>query len=332
MRILIVKLSSLGDVIQTLPVIHDIQAQIPDVKIDWVVEEAFAGLLREVPGLERVVPCAQRRWRQTPFSLATRREWRAFWTCLRAEAYDLVIDFQGLIKSARIARGARLARGGTTVTYGNRSELCAYEWPVRWLLKKTVPMEARLHAVARYRTLAARALGADSAGVLAHAPQYPFNFLRPVPPQGIVFAHGTTRTDNEWPLESWLELGRLCIADGQSVLLPHANVRELEFVQALAQQLGPRAHVWPRLALAEILPRMAEALGVISVDSGLGHLAVALDVPVVQIFSQPRVWRAGPVGRAHQIAVGGECAPEVADVWRAWVHCVGADPRVSEPG
>ncbi len=321
MKILVVKLSSLGDVIQTLPVLHDLATQFPGVEIDWVVEEAFADLLGQVPGLRRVLPCAQRRWRKTPFAAQTREQWRQFWATLRLEAYDVVIDFQGLIKSARVARRARLTDTGFSVTYGNRSELCAYEWPVRWMLNRTVPMDTRLHAVARTRQLAARALGYDDQALLRQAPVYPFAHLRAQQQQAVFFAHGTTREDNEWPASHWLELGRRCVDAGFEVWVPQSNEREHALAQQLKAGLGDAVRVLPRSSLAELLGVMATCHSVLGVDSGLSHLAVALDLPVVEIFSQARAWRAGPVGQAHQCAVGGDHVPEVAEVWDAWQRC-----------
>jgi heptosyltransferase-1 len=330
LRILVVKLSSLGDVIQTLPVLHDLTTQFPGVEIDWVVEEAFADLLRQVPGLGRVLPCAQRRWRKTPFASDTRAQWRHFWATLRQEAYDVVIDFQGLIKSARVARGARLTDTGFSVTYGNRSELCAYEWPVRWMLDRTVPMDTRLHAVARTRQLAARALGYDHQPMLRQAPVYPFARLRTSAHKAVFFAHGTTREDNEWPQSFWLAVGQRCIDDGFEVWIPQANDREQALALCLQHALGDAVRVLPRSGLAELLHVMASCQGVLGVDSGLSHLAVALDLPVVQIFSQPRAWRAGPVGQVHQCAVGGDKVPSVQEVWDAWARCLLAAQAVPQ--
>ena len=325
MRVLIVKLSSLGDVIQTMPVIEDMKACLPGVTIDWVVEEAFADLVSQAQGLTRVIPCAERRWRKTPFKRETRQEWAKFWETLRAVSYDAVIDFQGLLKSARIARGADLTSSGFTATYGNKSDLCAYEWPVKWLLQKKVPMEKKIHAVARYRALAARALGYASTGVLQQMPNYPLAASAHEVRKGTMLAHGTTRLDNEWPFESWLSLGQCLIQQGEVVLLPQANEREADLVQRLAQVLGEHAHVLPRMKLSEVLSHMANCRAVVSVDSGLGHLAVALNLPVVQLFSQPRTERAGPVGVAHQCAVGGDHTPSVDEAWNAYVACTTAD-------
>jgi lipopolysaccharide heptosyltransferase I len=325
-KILIVKLSSLGDVVQTLPVLHDMRRGIPGAKLDWVVEEAFADLVRQAPAVERVLPYAQRRWRKDPWAAATRRERRAFWQSLRAQHYDAVIDFQGLIKSAWVARGARLTQDGFSATFGNRSELCAYEWPVRYLLGRAVPMTTRIHAVARYRLLAARALGYEAGGLLEEAPVYPWTAQPSDSEPEVLFAHGTTRADNEWAEENWAALGRKFIAAGFRVLLPQASPREEQWAQRMAHALGNGASVLPRMGLAELLKLMGRCSGMAGVDSGVSHMGVALGLPVVQIFSQPRAWRAGPVGQAHQCAVGGESPPSVPQVWQAWQACWAARP------
>lgn len=314
MRILIVKLSSLGDVVQTMPVVHDMLQQFPGAVIDWVVEEAFAPLVARVAGVRRVLPIAERRWRKSRWSAANRRERAAFHAALRQEAYDAVIDFQGLVKSALVARKARLTANGFSATYANASDACSYEWPVRFLLQRTLPMPQRIHAVARYRLLAASALGYESRG----APDYGLKAQPGERLRSVVFAHGTTRADNEWPEDHWLAVADLLVAQGFRIGLPQANATERELVTRMAHRLQGQADVWPHMSLPQVMDAMATSAGVIGVDSGLSHLAVALDLPHVQIFSQPRAWRAGPVGRPHQVAVGGEGAPDVDTVWRAW--------------
>ena len=343
MRLLIVKLSSLGDVIQTMAVLPDVLEVFPNAQIDWVVEEAFAPLVQLVSGVRAVIPMGQRRWRKSYFSAATRTERQLFYARLRQDAYDAVIDFQGLIKSAWVGRAARLAPGGFSTTYANGSDACSYEWPVRYLLQRNVPMPQRIHAVARYRLLAAQALGYSHMPLLQSPARYRWRsgtqtpaahgmantapvtapVAAPSTTPEVVLAHGTTRTDNEWPDAQWLGLGQRLIADGFAVGLPHAGARELARVQALAQRLGPMACVWPALSLDALAVRMAGSAGVIGVDSGLSHLAVALDLPHVQIFSQDRAWRAGPVGCDYQAVVGGAQAPDLAQVWDTW-HAVRA--------
>ena len=315
LQLLIVKLSSLGDVVQTAAVVQDVLRRFPDAHIDWVVEEAFAPLVALVGGVRRVIPVAQRRWRKSRWSPATRRERADFLRDLRTEAYDVVLDFQGLIKSALVARQARLLPGGFGASYANGSDACSYEWPVRWLLRRSFPMPQRIHAVARYRLLAALALGYST-----QEPAAVRWLLPPVsaPAKTVVFAHGTTRRDNEWSLSSWLALGHQLIAQGFALALPQSNDAELALAQTLAQAWGPQASVWPRESLADVTRRMAACAGVVGVDSGLSHIAVALGLPHVQIFSQDRAWRAGPVACAHQLAVGGSAAPDVAAVLQAW--------------
>ena len=314
MKVLIVKLSSLGDVIQTMPVVHDVQQQFPGAVIDWVVEEAFAPLVERVSGVRRVLPIAERRWRKSRWSAATRSERAAFRAALRQESYDAVIDFQGLVKSALVARSARLTDTGFSATYANASDACSYEWPVRYLLQRALPMPQRIHAVARYRLLAANALGFETQG----APVYGLKQQLGEQARTVVFAHGTTRADNEWPEENWLALADRLVSQGFRIGLPQSNAAELELVNRMARSLQGRADVWPRMALPQVMDAMAASSGVIGVDSGLSHLAVALNLPHVQIFSQPRAWRAGPVGQPHQVAVGGEGAPDVDTVWNAW--------------
>jgi heptosyltransferase-1 len=187
-------------------------------------------------------------------------------------------------------------------------------------------MEKTIHAVARYRSLAARACAQDAAQWLANTPVYPWPALPASEPPVAVLAFGTTRADNLWPTQDWATLGRHLLAQGFRLALPQSSEQELQWAQQLAGVLGPACQVWPRMSLAELKTHMASAALVVGVDSGLSHLAIALNLPVVQIFSQPRVARAGPVGRAHQQAVGGERAPQPDEVWPACQQVLAAAP------
>lgn len=326
MRILIVKLSSLGDVIQTMPVVADVLRAHPQAEIDWVVEEAFAPLVRRVQGVRRVIPIAQRRWRKDPRLPVHVQERASFERALRQDPYDAVIDFQGLIKSAWEARKARLKPGGFSATYGNGSEACSYEWPVRWLLQRSYPMPRRVHAVARYRTLAHAALGCPMDGPAAYNLQV-ITASDTGKTSTVVLVHGTTRPDNEWPEDAWVFVGKHLAERGYSVSIPQSSDKEEGLAQRIKQRVDAYAmklpspvvaEVWPRLSLENLMDRMSRTQGVIGVDSGLSHLAVALNLPHVQIFSQPRAWRAGPVGQRHQVSVGGQGAPGADVVWQAW--------------
>jgi heptosyltransferase-1 len=129
-------------------------------------------------------------------------------------------------------------------------------------------------------------------------------------------------------MADWLALAQRLVAQGWTLALPQANDSEAQWAAQLQRAIGHACLVWPRMGLTDLRQHMSECGGVIGVDSGLGHLAVALDLPTVIIFSQPRVARAGPVGRAHQTAVGGDAAPDPQAVWDAWQGVAG----VQRPG
>ena len=329
MRVLIVKLSSLGDVVHTLPVVHDMLTAHPEATIDWVVEPGFAPLLRRVQGVSTVIECALRRWTGAWWTSGVRAEWRAFRTQLREQRYDAVIDFQGLTKSAVIARMARLSEQGARYGLANRTEGASHEPPARWLVDHAVYIEPRTHALDRARELAARALGYTvqgpprfgllAAGAALHGTSTP----APTPTPTLVFVHGTSRDDKLWPEASWVALGRQVIAQGWRIALPQAGGAERERAERIAQALGASAEVWPLMSLDSLVDRLSGTQGVIGVDSGVSHIAVALDLPHVQIYNFPTAWRTGPLashGHVHQTVVEAAPTPRVDDVWAAWAQ------------
>ena len=332
MKILLVKLSSLGDVVHALPVLQDLRAALPGAQIDWVVEKAFASLLARSPALQRIIPCEIRRWRKSPLAAATRSEWRAFKAQLQQESYDAVIDLQGLSKSALVARLARLAPGGKRYALANQTEGSGYEAPTRWVADVAIRIAPHTAAVQRSRELAAQALGYAFAG----APD--FGLKVPLDQEGraqaapekrantVAFVHGTSRADKEWPLAHWVELGQRLLAAGYRIGLPHGNARELATSQALAAALNQHqpasAIVWPQLALDALTDELGQCSGVIGVDSGVSHIAVALDLPHVQIYNFDTAWRTGPESAGRQVSVFAQPTPGVEAVWQAWLGCL----------
>ena len=316
MNILIVKLSSLGDVVHAMPAVQDIRAALPHAQIDWVVEKSFAPLAARCQGVRRVVPCELRRWRKAPFAAATRMAWRAFKTDLQSQPYDAVIDLQGLSKSALVAWLARLASGGKRYALANQTDGSGYERPTRWVADVAVPVQPHIHAVQRSRVLCARALGyavpaALNFGLVAHGSAQ-------VSGRCVALVHGTSRDDKCWPQDHWVALGRRLVAAGYTLGLPHGSADEQARSERMAQALGPQAQVWPRLDLGALTDRLAACAGVIGVDSGLSHIAVALDLPHVQIYNFDTAWRTGPVDVTRQRSVFAQPAPDVDAVWQAW--------------
>lgn len=314
MKVLIVKLSSLGDVVHTLPAVQDLRAAFPQAQVDWVAERAFASLVARCDGVRHVIPSELRRWRKAPLARATRHEWRAFRAELHADAYDAVIDLQGLTKSALVAHMARLAPGGKRYAMANRTDGASYEAPTRWVADVAIRLAPQTHAVQRAREVCAQALGYRFEG----APRYGLGQAGGARNDAVVFIHGSSRADKCWPDDDWIELGRRLIAQGHAIALPHGSDEERDRSERLAQALGPRAQAWPRLSIDAVADRMAGCAGAIGVDSGLSHIAVALDLPHVQIYNFDTAWRTGPVDAPHQRSVYARPTPSVDAVWQAW--------------
>jgi heptosyltransferase-1 len=313
-RILIVKLSSLGDVVHALPVVADIRRAHPEALIDWVVEPGFAPLLRRVRGIADVIEMPLRRWSAGGLRWSTLTELRAFLGRLRHERYDAVIDLQGLTKSAVVARLAR----GPSFGLANRTEGASHEGPARWLATHAIRVEPKSHALDRSRELVAKALGIG----IDSPPLFGLEAVdRPGPGDRVVFIHGSSRDDKLWPEASWIELGRRIAAAGGKLALPQSGAVEQARAGRIAAAIGAAAEVWPAMPLDALIDRMAGSAGAIGVDSGPSHIAVALDLPHVQLYNFPTAWRTGPLaahGHADQLAVQREPTPTVDEVWTAW--------------
>ncbi len=323
MRVLLVKLSSLGDVVHTMPVVYDIATAFPDAAIDWVVEPAFAPLVRRVQGIAEVIECPLRRWRRRWWSGAVRSEWRAFRERLQREHYDAVIDLQGLTKSAVLARLARVA-AGQRHGLGNATDGSSFEWPARWLVDNPIHIEPRTHALDRARILAAKALGYAHQGV----PEFGLRTVAPRLTHGrptVAFVHGTSRDDKLWPIESWVKLGKRFTEDGWRIALPQGNEAEQLRAELIAAGWefvdNAQVEVWPSMKIDAVLDRLAATQGVVGVDSGLSHMATALKLPHVQLYNHATAWRTGPLpghGLRHQMAIEGLPTPKLEAVWAAW--------------
>ena len=276
MRILIVKMTSLGDVVHMLPALSEAAGRIAGLHADWVVEEGFAAVARLHPSVRRVIPAALRRWRHQLFKAATWREIAAFRKALRMEDYDLVLDSQGLIKSAMVACAAHGPRAGQDA--GSAREPLASR-----TYQRCYPVPRNLHAITRNRLLAARSLGyvmgAEAAfGYGVSTPQPPAGLALP---DGFVLAlHGTARPEKEYPEADWM---RLIAGVERPVLMPWGNPRERERAERLAGSSG-YATVLPALDLLELAGVLGRAAAVVGVDTGLMHLAAAFRRPGVALY------------------------------------------------
>lgn len=305
--ILLVKTSSLGDVVHNLPVVSDIRRAIPGAAVDWVVEENFSAIPAAHDGVRRVLPVAVRRWRSSMLQPIVRREVGAFASALRSETYDAVIDTQGLLKSALISRAARSARYG--LDWPSSRE------PLALFYDRTFRVPWSQHAVERNRSLAAQALNYGvPAGVDygIHAPGTTLSWL----PQGAyaVLIHSTSARRKLWPESCWHEIGKYLARRNMHSVFPWGGAAEHERSARLAHALHG-AIVPPALSVREVMTLLAGAHAVIGVDTGLTHLAGALGVPTVGIYCATDPARTGLYGCRRAQNLGGPgTVPETAEV------------------
>jgi heptosyltransferase-1 len=304
MRVLIVKTSSMGDVIHTLPALTDAGHAIRGISFDWVAEENFAEIPAWHPLVNKIIPVAWRRWRKNLFSKNVRAEMLAFIKNLRAEKYDLIIDAQGLVKSAVFSR---LARG----LHCGLNWQSAREKFAALFYRRTFNVLFEQHAVVRARSLFSQILKYP---VPDGMPDYGINreqFINEDSRQNpyLVFLHGTTWITKHWPEEYWIELAKHANNAGYNVKLPWGNPAEYERAQRIAA-ICDRVDVLPRLDLVGMANVLAGAKAIASVDTGLGHLAAALDVPTVSLYGPTNPEFTGALGKSQvHLAVKFPCAP-----------------------
>ncbi|AAU38866.1 RfaF protein [[Mannheimia] succiniciproducens MBEL55E] len=279
MKVLIVKTSSMGDVLHTLPALTDAQKALPDVRFDWVVEENFAEIPHWHCAVDKVIPVAIRRWRKQPFSAETKNQWKNYRTFLQTEQYDAVIDAQGLLKSALLV--TRPARGEK---YGY-SFSCAREGLAAFFYDHKFNIPYQQHAVERIRRLFAQSLSyalPDEKGDYGIASHFR-HAAKAIDNPYIMFIHATTRADKFWINAEWTKLARLLAAKGYHIHLPWGNEREYEQAQQIAQNI-PQVKILPKLSLSALAEEIAQSSAVVSVDTGLAHLTAALDIPNITLY------------------------------------------------
>ncbi len=304
-EILFIKTSSLGDVIHHMPALTEAGRARPDARFAWLVEEAFAPLVRLHPAVAQVIPVAWRRWRRSLYSPAALAEIAGSLRAIRARQYDEIVDSQGLLRSAVTARVARGRRHG----YDSAS---IREPPASLFYDVRHRVSRDLHAVTRNRMLSALALGYLPQG----APDYGLDRARFAAGGGryAVLLHATARASKQWPEANWIALGRALNQRGLDVVLPWGSADEQARSARIAAAL-PKARVPERAPLDEVARLIAGAQLVVGVDTGLMHLAAALGVPLVAIFTASRPGLTGPVGSGPIAVLGEEGAmPSVDEV------------------
>jgi len=267
----------MGDLIHTLPAVTDAVNAIPGIQFDWVAEESFAEIPAWHPAIERVFPIAIRRWRKNIGSRSTYEEMSAFYHEIKAQQYDYIIDAQGLVKSALVSRLAKGMRSGMD-KHSCKEPLASFFY------QNKVSITRQAHAIERVRMLFAKVLGYQysqtrlnyglSAASFKNSPdQKPY----------LVFLHGTSGDNKLWPLEQWKVLRDTSLANGFAIYLLWGNEQERKRAEIIAAAKDS-CHILPKMNLTEIAAILANASGVVGVDTGLAHLAAALSIPGVTIY------------------------------------------------
>ncbi|UYZ84652.1 lipopolysaccharide heptosyltransferase RfaC [Entomomonas sp. E2T0] len=305
MRVLLIKTSSLGDVIHTLPALTDAKRAIPDIQFDWVVEENFAEIPCWHPAVNEVIPVAIRRWRKNLWQTWKSGEWKAFKQRIRAYKYDLVIDAQGLLKSAWLTRYVKAPVAGLDKQSAREpmaSRFYHNAYSVAW----------GQHAVERVRQLFAQALNYPLPATLGDYGldrQRVIGDLQDNDPY-LVFLHGTTWDTKHWPEYYWRQLAEILNKQNIDIKLPWGNEKEKLRAEQIAKDLV-NVEVLPKLNLKGIASVLAAAKACVAVDTGLGHLAAALDTPTISLFGPTNPELTGSYGKdqIHLIGKYPACIP-----------------------
>ena len=309
-NLLLVRMSSLGDIVHTFPAVTDIRRERPATTLHWAVEEDYVPLATLHPGVARVVPIAARRWRRQLLRGETWREIQACRKRLSETDYELILDTQGLLKSlavARIARRATRGRHHRCVLHGFgpgtiRERLATYGYDLR---HEFAPED---HKITRYRSVAAQALGYPL------APAIDYGLARPPRPgfapsrRYAVLLHGTARAAKLWPEDAWIHLARALATKGLVCVLPWGSVEEADRARRIAAAAAP-ALLAPSMSIPQAAGLLAHASVVIGVDTGLMHLAAAFAVPTIGVFCDSEPLDARPVGPGPTAYRGGVGTP-----------------------
>lgn len=278
MRICLIKTSSMGDILHTLPALTDAQKALPNLKIDWVVEQSFAEIPLWHHTVARVIPIALRHWRKNLLQVQTWQQWKHYKQQIQQQNYDAVIDAQGLFKSAFFA--TRLAHG---IKHGYdrhsiREPIASLYYDQRYAISY------QQHAVERIRQLMASSLNYP---IPSDLPDYAiatkFKQQNPLSSPYLVAIHATTRADKHWPEQYWHNLLSAICGKGIEVKLPWGNWQERQRAERLAQ-ISPFVQVLAKSSLTQLAQIIANAQAVVSVDTGLAHLAAALNTPNISLY------------------------------------------------
>ncbi len=303
-KILLVKISSLGDVLHNLPIVWDLRARLPDAQIDWVVEEGYVHLLTPLlskdgfKGIDRIIPFSLRRWKKNLLQLSTWKEFFAFRKQLQEVVYEVIIETQGLLKSALVCSLANKAPNAVVAGLANATEFSGYEPLARWFYNQSVQVPKQCHAVDRSRWVMCSATDWPLLERRDSPQFYPLAFTQGIPKTSVaglqqpyvLCFHSTARAAKRWSEANWIVLGKEFAARGYQVILPWGSPAEKLVSQSIAREI-PNAFVPSAFSIQEAFSVITSAALTVGVDTGLTHLAAVLGKPTVEIYCDSPRWK-----------------------------------------
>ena len=324
-KILIVKLSSLGDVLHNLPLVWDLRARLPNAQIDWVVEEAYVHLLQPLlskdgfRGIDRIIPFGLRRWKNHLLEIKTWDQFFAFKKQLQEVTYETVIETQGLLKSALVCALAKKTPNAVVAGLANATEFSGYEPIAKNFYNHLVQVPIHTHAVDRSRLMMCSAFDwpvikrADTPQF--YGSQIQFDLSKAAIPElttpYVLFFHSTAREAKRWSNQNWITLGKELAGRGYQIVFPWGNASEKRVSQELANHI-PGAFVPPAFSIEEAFSVIAGADLTVGVDTGLTHLAAVLGKPTVEMYCDSPRWKTEGYWAANICNVGDMKSPPTA--------------------
>jgi heptosyltransferase I len=303
----------MGDLIHTLPALSDAKKRHPEIRFDWVAEQAFAEIPSWHAAVEDTIPIRLRSFKRQPFSSKVHEETVLALRRLRSRRYEYIIDAQGLIKSAAVGC---LARGDFRA--GMDWSSCK-EGAASLAYRKRFKIDRNRHAIDRIRELFAKIFEYDYDDIQL---DYGLNRRKfgsfPAKRPYVVFLHGTSAEKKLWNNVEWIQLARFADETDFDVLLPWGNSEERLRAETLAST-GRNLTVLPSMGLTEMAGVLAGARGVVGVDTGLSHLAAALGTPATTLYLATSPWLTGTRGQ-YQLCL---FTPDLDDRFAPGRHSVG---------
>jgi heptosyltransferase-1 len=304
-KVLVIKISSLGDIIHTLPALDDASKAIKNIQFDWVLLDPFADIPAFSKHVDKVYKHGRLRWQKKSLSLSTNKERLQFYTDLRKTGYDLIIDAQGLSKSAKIGH---LAKGKLV---GLSQDSVTDPKVVKKYYQSTTSTGKEINAIEKVRLLFADSLGYELKGEVDYGlkENLIFNAKNTGTSRQLIFLHGTKWESKHWPDVYWAHLTQMATRKGFKVLLPWGNDTEKERAEGLAK-ISPDVKVLPKMSIKDIAGLMVNSVAAVGVDTGLTHLSAAIGLPTVAIFGPTNPNLTAAVGqRVVNLQTDFHCSP-----------------------